>query len=122
MSKATRSRAVRLAGWFLAVSYGLGAPLTAIAEYRGAALSDRFNLPSELVYLTCAVQLASAPAVLVRPLAPWAALALSAVTVGAIGVHLNTESPVRAIPALLYTVLQVWFGIRSRSPRHAAQA
>jgi len=113
----TQRRSLRIAGWFLAISYGIAAPATAIAELRSAALSERFGLPPELMYLTCAVQLASAPAVLVRALAPWAALALTAITIGAIGAHLNTELPVRAIPAVLYTVLQIWFGIGSRGRR-----
>jgi hypothetical protein len=122
LSDSTRGRLLRIAGWFLSISYGLGAPVTAIAELRSGALSERFGLPPELIYLTCAVQLASAPAVLVRALAPWAALALTAVTVGAIGAHLNTESPARAIPAVLYTGLQVWFGIRSHSARRNSPA
>lgn len=114
LSDTTQGRSLRIVGGFLAISYGIGAPVTAIAELRSAALSERFGLPPELIYLTCAVQLACAPAVLVRALAPWAALALTAVTIGAIGAHLNTESPVRAIPAVLYTGLQIWFGIRNR--------
>jgi putative Ca2+/H+ antiporter (TMEM165/GDT1 family) len=122
VSDSTQRRSLRIAGWFLAISYGIGAPVTAIAELRSAALSERFGLPPELIYLTCAVQLASASAVLVRALAPWAALALTAVTVGAIGAHLNTEAPVRAIPAVLYTVLQIWFGIENRSPRSTSPA
>jgi hypothetical protein len=122
VSDSTQRRSLRIAGWFLAISYGIGAPVTAIAELRSAALSERFGLPPELIYLTCAVQLASASAVLVRALAPWAALALTAVTVGAIGAHLNTEAPVRAIPAVFYTVLQIWFGIENRSPRSTSPA
>jgi hypothetical protein len=122
VSDSTQRHWLRIAGWFLAISYGIAAPVTAIAELRSAALSERFGLPPELIYLTCAVQLASGPAVLVRALAPWAALALTAVTIGAIGSHLNTESPARAIPAVLYTVLQIWFGIGSRGPRSTSSA
>jgi hypothetical protein len=117
LSVFTQGRSLQIASWFLAISYGLGAPVTAIAELRSGALSERFGLPPELIYLTCAVQLASAPSVLLRVLSPWAALGLTVVTVGAIGVHLNTESPIRAIPAVLYTGLQIWFGIRSRNAR-----
>lgn len=70
MSKeSTREQWVSVAGWFLAVSYGLGAPYTAFLEYRSQVLSQRFDIPPELVYLTSALQLGCAMVVLVRPLA-----------------------------------------------------
>jgi hypothetical protein len=108
-----QERWLRVAGWFLAISYGIGAPVTAIAELRGPALSEKFGLPSELIYLTCAIQLASSPALLIRPLARWPALALTIVTVGAIGAHLYIGSPLAAVPALFYTAVQIWFGVKS---------
>ena len=114
MSAATPTRAVRIAAWFLAVSYGVGAPLAAVAELREAALSARFGLAPGLIYLTSLLQLACAPAVLARKLAPWAALVLTGTTVGAIGAHLTTEPGPRVLPAIFYTAVQVWFGIRSR--------
>jgi len=122
LSERLQSRWVRIAAWFLAISYGVGAPATAIAEIRSAALSARFGLPPELIYLTCALQLVSAPALLVQRWAPWAALALTLVTLGAIGTHLTTESPIRAIPAVVYAGVQVWFGIKSRGARGRSQA
>lgn len=122
MSETTQRRLLRISAWFLAIAYGVGAPLAAVAEFRGAVLSERFGLPPELIYFTCAVQLACVPAVLLRALAPWAAFALSATTIGAIGAHLSTESPMRAIPAVAFTVLQVWFGLKSRSARRGAPA
>jgi hypothetical protein len=106
-------RSLAIAAWVLAVSYGVGAPVTALAEWRGQVLSDRFDLPAELIYLTCAIQIVCTPAVLVRPFAPWAALALTAVTLGAIGAHLSIGSPLTAITAVVYTAVQAWFGIRS---------
>ena len=69
MSDSHSERWIRIAAWFLAISYGIAAPLTAVAEFRGQALSQRFGLPSELIHFTCAMQLASSLAVLVRPLA-----------------------------------------------------
>jgi len=117
MSGSSQGRPLRIVSWFLAISYGIGAPVTAIAEVRTGALSERLGLPPELIYFTCAVQLVSAPAVLTRAWAPWAALALTVITVGAIGAHLATESPVRAIPAVFYTGLQIWFYIVSRGAR-----
>ncbi len=113
----TEPRHVRGAAWFLALSYGIGAPITAVAEFNGQVLSQRFDLPTELIYLTCLVQLVGAPAVLVRSLAPWAAVALTVVTIGAIGAHLSIGSPLTTVPALLYTAVQVWFGFKIRQAR-----
>jgi len=107
-------RRTRIAARFLAVSYGLGAPVAAFFELRGHTLSQRFSLPPELVYLACAVQLLCAVGVLIRRLAPWAAAALTVTTLGAIASHLRIGSPLTALPAALYTLVQVWFGLRSR--------
>jgi hypothetical protein len=68
-----RERSVRVAAWFLALSYGLGGPVTAFLELRSHTLSERFDLPPALVYLTYMVQLACSIGVLVRPFALWAA-------------------------------------------------
>lgn len=116
MSKTmAKDRWIRMAAWFLAVSYALGAPVAAVAEFRSEALSTRFDLPSVLIYLTCAVQLVSAIGVLVRPLAAWAALALTLTTLGAIGSHVRIGSPETSIAAIVYTTIQIWFGLMSRS-------
>jgi len=70
MSKTSvRQRWVRVAAWLLAISYGIGAPLAAVAEGQRRLLSERFDIPPVLVYTTCVVQLACAIGVLVRPLA-----------------------------------------------------
>ena len=108
-----------IAAGFLAISYGLGAPLTAFVEYRIQVLSLRFDLPPWLVYLTCAVQLACAVGVLVRPLASRAAAALTATTLGAIFAHLRIGSPMTAAPALVYTLIQIWFGRRRHTRARA---
>ncbi len=117
-----RNRGLRVAEWFLAASYGIGAPVAAVLEYRAHALSQRFDYPPELIYLTCAVQLACAAAVLVRPLTPWAAAALTVTTVGAIASHLKIGSPLTAVPALLFTILQVWVGFASRARAGSSEA
>jgi hypothetical protein len=109
-----RDRWIRRAAGFLAISYGIGAPWTAILEFRHHMLSQRFDLPSELIYLSCAAQVVCAVGVLVRPFASWAAAALTIISLGAIASHLKIASPVTAIPALFYTVVQVWFGLQSR--------
>ncbi len=110
-----RERWLRIGAWFLAISYGIGAPLTAVIEYRSQTFSQRFDLPPELIYLTCAVQLVCSIGVLVRPLAFWAAVALSVITLGAIGSHVKIGSPETAVTAVVYTAVQVWFGLMSRA-------
>ena len=110
-----RDRLVRAAAVFLAVSYTAGGPVVAFLEYTSQTLSQRFDLPPALIYLTAAVQLACAVGVLVRPLAVWGAGALTIITVGAVASHLSIGSPVTALPALFYTGIQVWFGLRIRA-------
>lgn len=41
----SKQRWVRGVSWFLAISYGIGAPVTAVAESRGEALSQKFGRP-----------------------------------------------------------------------------
>ena len=108
-------RWVRVAAWFLAISYGLAAPVTAFFEYRSHTLSERFDLPPSLIYLTCAVQVVCAIGVLVRPFAHWAAAVLTVTTLGAIASHLRIGSPTTAVAAVVYTAIQVWVGLESRS-------
>ena len=109
-----RERWVSVAGWFLAVSYGLGAPYAAFLEYRSQVLSQRFDIPPELVYVTSALQLGCAVVLLVRALSSWAAAALTLTTLGAIALHLKIGSPLTAWAAVLYTAVQVWFGFARR--------
>jgi uncharacterized membrane protein YphA (DoxX/SURF4 family) len=113
-AKGRGSRLIRLTGWFLALCYGVGAPLGAILELRGQVFSQRFELPPALILVVCGVQLACAAVILLPRFAPWAAAALTVTTVGAIGAHFRIGSPVTALPAVFFTVLQVWYGIASR--------
>ncbi|MDP2481335.1 MAG: DoxX family protein [Candidatus Palauibacterales bacterium] len=112
---ATYGRSTRVVAWLLAISYGVGAPLMAILEHGSQLFSQRFDLPPELIYLTCVVQFACAIGVLVRPLAAWAAAGLTVTTLGAVASHLRIHSPTSAGPALAYTVLQAWFWYRTRA-------
>jgi len=114
-NKTVRERSARVAAWFLAISYGLGAPVTAFIEYRGSTLSDRFDLPPALIYITCIVQIVSSFGVLLRPLATWAAAALTVTTLGAVASHVRIGSPETAVTAIVYTVIQIWFGLMSRN-------
>ena len=111
-----RDRAVNMARWVLVVSYGLGAPAVAMLEVTRHVLSHRFGYPPALVYVTCAVQFLCAVALLLRRFVPQAAGILTVTTLGAAYSHVRIGSPMTAIPALLYTALQVWVGVGSRRP------
>ena len=87
--------------------------MTAFLEYRGHTFSDRFDLPPWLIYFTCALQVVCSVGVLRRPLARWAAAALTLTTLGAIATHLRIGSPQTAAAAVFYTVIQIWFGAKS---------
>jgi cytochrome bd-type quinol oxidase subunit 2 len=113
-AKGRASRLTRFTGWFLALCYGVGAPIGAILELGGHVFSQRFDFPPALILVVCGVQLACAAVILLPRFAPWAAAALTVTTVGAIGAHLRIGSPVTALPAIFFTVLQVWYGIASR--------
>lgn len=109
----TSDGAPRLVAWFLAVSYGIGAPLVAVLEIAASTLSERFGVPAWLILATAVVQLVCVPLVFSGRHAPRAAVVLSAITVGAAISHIRIGSPSTAVPALLYTGIQVWFGIRA---------
>lgn len=98
----------------LAVSYGVGAPLAAYLEYQDQLLSQRFDLPPALLYVTSAVQFACAFGVLLKPLASWAAFLLTCTTLGAVAAHVMIGSPETALTAVAYTVAQVWYGLERR--------
>ena len=109
---------LRIASWLLAISYFIGAPLVAFLEYNDQVFSQRFDLPAELIFVTCAVQLVSSIGVLIPRFASWAAAALTVTTLGAIASHIRIGSPMTAIAAVVYTVIQVWHGLAWRSKAH----
>lgn len=100
-------------GILLAVSYGIGAPFAAYLEYHSHVISEHLGYPPWFLYAVSVIEFICAVGVLIRPLAPWAAGGLTLMTLGAMGSHLKMGTPVRAIPALLFTILQVWYGIAS---------
>jgi lipoprotein signal peptidase len=108
-------RWVRVTSWFLAITYGVGAPLTIFYEYRDQTFSERFNLPSLVIYATGTIQIICAFGILRRATAMWSAAALTVITIGAIGAHLRIGSPMTAVPALAYTAIQVWVGYQRRT-------
>lgn len=110
-----RGCAVGLASAFLALSYTVGGPLTAFVEHQSQTLSAHFGLPPGAIYLTCLIQFLCGFGVLWPSTAFGSAMVLSVFTVGAIGAHLSVGTILDTLPAVFYTVLQVWFGIRVRA-------
>jgi hypothetical protein len=74
--------------------------------------SERFGYSSEFLYLVSGTQVMCAFALFVRPLAPWSSVILAVLACGAVVSHLRIDSPLTALPALGYTLLQIWYGIR----------
>lgn len=50
------TRWVRGVAVFLAIAYGMGAPIAAVVEYRSGFLSERFGYPPALIYATSLLQ------------------------------------------------------------------
>ena len=109
-----RERWRRVAAGFLSFSYLVGAPVTAYGELTSHVISQRFGYSPAFIYLVCAVQVVCGVGVLLRTFAPLSALALNVITVGAIVSHMRIGSPVTAVPAILYTAIQTWFGLETR--------
>lgn len=106
------SRWQRIVGWFLVLSYAIGSPAFAIVEARTGLFSQRFGYSPEFLYLVSGIQFVCSFVLFVRSVAPWSAFVLTVLTVGAIVSHLRINSPVTALPALVYTALQIWYGFR----------
>lgn len=104
------SRWQRVAGWFLFLSYAIGSPVFAIVELQTGVFSERFNYPPEFLYLVSGVQFICSLVLFRRALAPWSAVILTILTVGAVISHLRINSAATALPALMYTAIQVWYG------------
>ena len=105
-----------VAGWFLFLSYAVGAPVFAFMEANTGVFSERFNYPPAFLYLVSGAQFICAMVLFVRALAPWSAMVLTVITVGAVFSHVRIDSAISALPALAYSAIQVWYGIRvSRS-------
>lgn len=106
------SRWLRVAGWFLFLSYAIGSPVFAIIEFKTGVFSERFNYPPEFLYFVSGAQFICSLVIFRRTLAPWSTVILTIITVGAVFSHLRINSPITALPALMYTAVQVWYGYR----------
>jgi hypothetical protein len=101
-----------IGGWFLTLSYVIGSPVFAIVEARTGMFSERFGYSAEFLYLVSGAQVACASVLFVRMLAPWSSVILTVLAFGAVISHFRIGSPLTALPALGYTLLQIWYGIR----------
>lgn len=108
---------VRAVGWFLALAYGIGGPVCIVLELRSHLFSERFDLPPALIFVVCVLQLLCAVGVLIPRFAASAAAGLTITTVGAIFSHLRIGSPFTTLPAIVFTVIQVWYGIANQEGR-----
>ncbi|WP_354696717.1 DoxX family protein [Elongatibacter sediminis] len=101
-----------IAGWFLTLSYVIGAPVYAIIEANSGLFSERFDYSPGFLYLVSIVQFACALVLFVRSLAPWASAILTALALGAVYSHVSIGSPLTSLPAIAYVFIQIWYGIR----------
>jgi len=105
-------RWVNAAGWFLIITYGLGALVFALLEYFGHVMSARFDYPPLFIYLVSGIQILCSVALLFPR---WILLSLAVFTVlslGAVASHFRIGSPITSLPAAVYTVIQVWLAYR----------
>lgn len=102
----------RVSGWFLFLSYAVGSPVFAMVEAKTGIFSERFNYPSEFLYFVSGVQFVCAFMLFKRALAPWSSVVLTVLSLGAVMSHLRINSVVTSLPALAYTIIQVWYGIQ----------
>jgi hypothetical protein len=103
------SQVQRTVVWFLVVSYIVGAPAMAVAEYYGHFLSEMFGYAPEFIYLIKISQVVCAVLLLTR-LATWGIVMLTIFAVGAFASFLSIHSPLASLPPLVYAVLQIWIG------------
>lgn len=98
--------------WFLAVAYGIGSPVFAVAEAMTGVFSARFDYPPEFLYFVSAVQFACVLLLVFRRAVLMGLAALTVLSLGAVYSHFKIGSPLTAIPSLVFTAMQVWYGYR----------
>jgi FtsH-binding integral membrane protein len=103
-----RERWAEIARWTLVVLYPIGIALLGWLEITQRTISQRLNLPPWMIWGGSAVQVLCVVGLAYRRSASWAALGLTATTLGAAGAHLRVGAPLHAIPALAFTALQLW--------------
>jgi hypothetical protein len=109
------------AGWFLLVTYTLGALVFAFLEFSGNVMSARFDYPPALIYLVSAIQIPCAIALLFPRLILPSLAVFTALSLGAVASHFRIGSPMTSLPAIAYTVIQVWLAYRIWSAAASAR-
>jgi len=118
MGSARVDRRQLIVGWFLVLSYAIGSPVFAIVEARTGLISQRFDYSPDFLYLVSGIQFVCSLVLFVRSAAPWSAMVLTVLTAGAVVSHFRINSPVAALPALVYSALQIWYGLRMYRQLH----
>lgn len=111
---------VRLAVGFVALSYAVGAPVAVLMEYRYGMVSGGLGLPGQVVLLAAAVQLCCSVAILFRVTANLATAALTVISIAVAVSYIRGGATLASVPALAYSVVQVWLGLRLCSECAAA--
>lgn len=108
----------RTTAWFLFLSYLLGGPVFVALEFFSSMLSERFVYAPAFIYLVGIVQLGCSVLLLYPRTRFWSLVILTVISVGAVGSHFRIGSPLTAIPALVYTVLQMWLALYAYQAGH----
>jgi len=99
------------ARWFLVIAYGVGSPAFGIAEAMTGLFSDRFNYPSEFLYLVSALQFSCAVLLLLGRFRILSLAILTVMSLGAIYSHFRIGSPLTALPSLVFTGIQISYAL-----------
>ena len=105
-------RCLRAVGWFLFLSYLLGAPAMALAELKYHLLSEWFGYTPGFIYSVKITQFFCA-LLLLSP--RYSALSLAGLTVFSLGAfvsQLMVHAPLAGLPPLAYSALQIWLGVQ----------
>lgn len=100
----------RFVGLFLVIAYGIGSPVFALVEFRSGLFSQRFDYSPEFLYLVSGAQFICALLLFSRRFALWSLALLTVLSLGAIYSHFRIHSPLTALPSLVFTALQIWYG------------
>ena len=115
------STRVRMAAWFLFISYFFGALAFLVAEFRGHLLTNLFGYSLLFIYFIKTIQFVCSLLLFSKRLRLLSVVILTILSMGAVGSFIRIESTLAGLPALGYTILQVWFGVqlyRSFGGRH----
>lgn len=80
-------------------------------------MSLRFGYTEEFIFFICIVQLLCSLALLAPRLILWSIAALTVISIGAVASHIKIDSPLTALPAVAYTLVQIWFAYRVKTGR-----